>query len=106
MALPADVHYRKSFVHFSDDVLDYSFSFADFEAAEGDAISSVNWEWLGEQPIVGDGNNGAPAPTITSSVATIWLLGGTPKMRYDLKLEATFTSGRVAVAFYRWYVPY
>lgn len=106
MAKLAETHYRKSFVHFSDDALDYSFSFSEFEAAEGDTIADVAWEWISaDTPTVGDGGD-YPAPSITSSVATFWLIGGTPGARYELKLVATFASGRKAVAFYRWYVPY
>lgn len=59
----------------------------------GDSISTVVWTITPvENPLVllvGNGANGAPAPTNTATAATIWLIGGTLGLTYLVACKIT-----------------
>lgn len=59
----------------------------------GDAIATVVWTITPvENPLVllvGNGTNGAPAPTNTATAASVWLIGGTLGLTYLVACKIT-----------------
>ena len=68
----------------------------------------INWAtWLGSDTITGtpvwtvptgitagNGANGAPAPSNTTTTTTIWLIGGTANVDYTIVNRITTAAGR------------
>jgi hypothetical protein len=75
------------------DVLDYTFDWSSWLPA-GDSISSVTWT-------VASGliQEGSPAPSNTTSTATVWLGGGSGDQTYVVTCDVVTTAGRNATWF-------
>lgn len=74
-----------------DEVLDYGWDWTDWLA--GDTISTSIWT----SPAgitVGNGGNGAPVPSNTTTTTKVWLLGGTAGLNYTLTNRITTAAGR------------
>lgn len=83
--------------HGSQELLDYSIDWNRRLTSDGDTISVSTWN-LSEGPntaTVGDGINGAPAPSVALGIATVWLLPGTVGHVYHLTNKITTTGGRI-----------
>ncbi len=79
------------------EVLDYTLIIRRAIGIGVDPIISVFWESDGVGLVVGDGINGAPAPTVTDSSVTGWFTGGNIGTTYNVKATFTTTIGRVIV---------
>ena len=83
------------YVHGSREVKDYSLNWSSLLAAEGDAESTSSWSNEADSTCcIGDGVNGAPAPTYSAGIATVWVVRGTVGDVYWLTNLLTTTQGR------------
>jgi len=65
----------QEFVKDANAVLDYEINWSTWLGT--DTIATSTWTLTGESGItIGNGANGAPAPTNTTIKATVWLIGG------------------------------
>jgi hypothetical protein len=74
-----------------DAILDYQVDWSDWLVT--DTISTSVWT-VPTGITAGNGINGAPAPSNTTTTATIWLLGGTANKAYMVTNRITTAAGR------------
>lgn len=81
-----------SFVQGSRETLDYSLNWIPVVGNDTIIVS----QWFGESgtPVIGDGTNGALAPSVTDGVSTCWVVGGTAGDVYHLSNVVTTAGGR------------
>jgi hypothetical protein len=76
-----------------DDILDYGFDWGTKWLSTSETISTSTW--IASAGItVGTGTNGAQAPTNTTTVTTVWLLGGAAGTPYSVTNRITTNQGR------------
>ena len=78
----------------SREVLDYQIDWSTVLAAESDTGASSAWYSEAGTPTIGDGANGASAPSLSLGIATAWLVGGNPGEIYHLTNVLTTDGGR------------
>lgn len=79
-----------SFVKAPDDTLDYEWDWSVWMPT-GDTISTVSFTAADGITI-----ESSPAPSNTTTTATIWLGGGTSGDTYDVTCQITTAAGRIA----------
>ena len=79
------------FVKDADAILDYQIDWSDWLVT--DTITTSTWS-ASPGITVGNGSNGAPAPSKTSTTATIWLIGGTTGGNYIVTNRIVTAAGR------------
>lgn len=79
----------KVFKHGTNEVLDYTIDWGLQLAADADTIASSEWVAESGTPTIGDGSNGAPAPSFASGKTSVWLVGGTAGDVYLLSNRIT-----------------
>lgn len=82
----------QDFIKDPDAVLDYHFDWNSW-LPNGDQIISSQFIVAGGIT-VGNGSNGAPGPTNTTTNTTIWLLGGSPGQPYTVTNRIVTSQGR------------
>lgn len=80
--------------HGSGETLDYSIDWSEILAADSDVADSATWAIEKGTPTLGNGSNGAPAPSLADSVASVWLVGGTVGDEYHLQCTLVTSGGR------------
>ncbi len=75
-----------------DAILDYGVDWSSW-LQTGEAITTSTWIVEGDIT-VGDGSNGAPVPSKTTTATTVWLLGGTPGLFYEVTNRIVTDQGR------------
>jgi len=76
--------------------LDYSIDWSDQLALDAaDTISSSTWAGVSGSPTIGNGSNGAPAPSHSNGLAVAWVISGSINDEYVIKNQVTTTAGRV-----------
>jgi len=77
-----------------DAILDYSLDWSDW-LVSGDTILTSVWVVIpAADLIIGDGGNGAPAPSILGVITTVWLIAGAVGVTYLLENTITTTLSR------------
>ena len=61
---------------------------------DGETITSSTWTIEPNDITVGDGTNGMPAPSHTSTITTVWLGGGQAGRSYHVHNNITTSQGR------------
>jgi len=61
--------------------------------ASGDTINTSTWD-AQNGITIGNGTNGAPAPSKTSTTTTVWLMGGMNGVDYLVTNRVVTTAGR------------
>lgn len=79
----------QSFLKDPDATLDYAIDWSDW--LDGDTIADSSWTASDGITIADD-----PAPSHTTTVATVWLSGGTLGGMYDVTNRITTAAGRIA----------
>lgn len=75
--------------------VDYLFNWAAW-LVSGATISGASSSWaIDVAPDASLAIAGSPAPSNTTTTATVWLTGGTPGQRYVLRNRITDTDGRI-----------
>lgn len=83
-----------AYQHGSREILDYAINWSTVLTAESDSAASSEWFVESGSPTLGDGSNGAPAPSLVSSTAVVWVVEGTLGNVYHLTNVLTGSSGR------------
>lgn len=78
----------------SRETLDYSLNWTTAMTAESDSVSTSSWYAESGSPVIGDGSNGAPAPTVSTNTTTAWIVGGNVGNVYHLTNVVTTSGGR------------
>ena len=82
----------QDFIKDPDAILDYRFDWSSW-LQNGDTISSCQFI-VSPGITVGNGSNGALAPTNTTTNATVWLIGGTAGQVYTVTSRIVTSQGR------------
>lgn len=76
--------------------LDYSIDWSDQLALDAsDTISTSTWTGVSGSPTIGNGSNGAPAPSHSDGISVAWVISGSINDEYVLKNQVTTAAGRV-----------
>lgn len=80
------------FVKDPDAILDWNFDWNDWLSAGESIITSTFIASAGIT--VGNGSNGAAAPSISAGTTTVWLIGGSPSQPYRITNRITTNQAR------------
>ena len=76
--------------------LDYSIDWSDQLALDAaDTISVSSWAGVSGAPTLGNGANGAPAPSHANGITVAWVISGSINDEYVIKNQITTSAGRV-----------
>ena len=78
----------------SREILDYAIDWASVLTAESDTASTSQWYAESGNPTLGNGTNGAAAPSLAANKAKVWVVGGTAGQTYALSNTLTTSAGR------------
>lgn len=78
----------------SREILDYVIDWTETVTSESDTASGSVWYADQGNPTIGDGANGADAPTLSTNQAKVWIVNGNVGEEYHVTNVLTGTSGR------------
>lgn len=79
------------------EVLDFDVNYAEWLANKGDTIAAITVT-VETGLTVGDGTNGAPAPSHSNGVVKAWFVGGVDGQSYKATYLVTTGAGRIKSA--------
>lgn len=94
--VPADpsLQQAQTFVKKPSAILDYAIDWSGWLGSDT-IVAATGSTWVAQNGITpGTGANGAPAPSHTTTIATLWLIGGVDQVDYKVTNRIVTTAGR------------